>query len=177
MVKAKEIMVVKESLATCEENTPIEQVITILTTRNISSVLVQKDELVFSGIVTTYDILDAYGSGLPKDTEISRIMSRKILYADEEDDIETVSKKMVEAETHHLLIRNKLGVASGLISTYDITKSIAGNYISTYPFVESLYEFQEKKKDDLKNWISKKTSSITETISDVYGSALSNFEQ
>ena len=177
MVKVKEIMVKKEEIATCSENTSIEQIVSILNTRNISSVLVQKDELVFSGIITTRDILDAYGSGLSKDTEVYRIMTKEILYIDEDDDIETVSKKMVQEETHHLLVRNKLGVASGLISTYDITKSIAENFYNTYPFLESIYELQEKKTKDLKNWIDKKTTSITDSVTNVYESVISNFEQ
>jgi CBS domain-containing protein len=181
MVQIKNIMAKKEELAVCSLDTTLEQVVSILTTRNVGSVLIQKDELVFAGIVTTNDVLEAYGSGLSKDTEVYRIMAKKIESVNEEDDIAEASKKMIEASCHHLLVRNKLGIASGLISTYDITKAIAQESLSTYPFLESLFDLQSRKKIELENWISEKTTNISEsietTISNAYESVISKFEQ
>lgn len=123
-MKVKDILKSKgPEVFTIAANKSIKEAMQILINNNIGVLLVLDEGAKIAGIVSERDILRAINNNQDTFTElvISEIMTKKIIYADYEDEIDYLEDIITSNRIRHVpVLKNKTLV--GLISIGDIIK-------------------------------------------------------
>lgn len=82
----------------------------------------KKDRLV--GVITDRDIsIRAVAKGKsPRETKVKEVMTKKVLYCFEDDDLEKAAELMCKAQVHRLIVLNKDKHICGILSLHDIAE-------------------------------------------------------
>ncbi len=123
-MKVKDILKSKgPEVFTIAENKPIKEAMNVLINNNIGVLLVLDETAKMAGIVSERDILRAINNNENNFSEIkvSEIMTKKIIYADYEDEIQYLENIITSNRIRHVpVLRDKTLI--GLISIGDIIK-------------------------------------------------------
>jgi len=123
-MKVKDILKSKgPEVFTIAENKSVKEAMQVLINNNIGVLLVLDNGAKIAGIVSERDILRTINNNLENfaDLSISDIMTKKIIYADYEDDIDYLEEIITSNRIRHVpVLKNKTLV--GLISIGDIIK-------------------------------------------------------
>jgi len=135
-MKVKELMCPIEALAILPLNTTIETCACAMRARQIGSIIVCDEsenhhdddedlDVKEIGIVTNYDIIDAFISGLSKDLPILSIMSRNLIRISSNETCEVAATLMNDKRVHHLIVREEHKMV-GLLSSFDLSRFMGG---------------------------------------------------
>jgi CBS domain-containing protein len=124
-MKAKDILAKKgPEVFTVGESKTIAEALQSLTNNNIGVLLVLNSSGKFTGIISERDILRKVSTSPDSFMEctVEQIMTKRILYADFDDDIDYLESIMTSNKVRHVpILKNKVLV--GLISIGDIVKA------------------------------------------------------
>ena len=124
-MRVKEILSKKgPEVFTIGESKTLESALQVLVSNNIGVLLVLNDSGKFVGIISERDILRQVNSSPDNflQVKVSELMTKKILYADFDDDLNYIESVMTMNKVRHLpVLREKVLV--GLISIGDIVKA------------------------------------------------------
>ena len=133
-MKVSHFMVKREEIITATGGESIASIADKLIKMNISSLLIvgdcssdeqQQQQQPIVGLVTKTDTLKAYYHGIdPSKTPVEQIMSKELIYIDENDTTAQVADRMVAEKKHHLLVK-KSGSSNqlvGLVSGQDVVR-------------------------------------------------------
>lgn len=126
------------SLVSVRPETPLDEVMRLLETRDISAAPVIDESGALRGIVSTSDLLhDASLSFSPRGRVTSfappqraarDVMRRQVFTIDDDEPLRAAAEKMVATRVHRLVVvRN--GVAAGVISTRDAMRAVLFHHV------------------------------------------------
>ncbi|MBX3043654.1 MAG: CBS domain-containing protein [Candidatus Kapabacteria bacterium] len=124
-MKAKDILKNKgPEVFTIGENKPLSEALNILINNNIGVLLVLGDTGLLTGIMSERDVVRAVHRKPENflNIPVSDLMTRKILFADYEDDLSYIENIMTSNKVRHIPIM-KDRIMVGLISIGDIVKA------------------------------------------------------
>ncbi|MHA2503097.1 MAG: CBS domain-containing protein [Candidatus Kariarchaeaceae archaeon] len=124
-------MVPRDHLITLNEDATVLGAMEVLVTNRIGSIVVFNEDLP-TGIVTSKDLMQNIiikkAEGLQ--TPLSEVMSMKLLSINEKQKIEYAIAKMEEYKVHHIIVKDKDGQITGLISSFDIVREKTLDFVT-----------------------------------------------
>jgi CBS domain-containing protein len=106
----------------------LQDVVELLVRHNIGALPVLDEQGKLAGIISERDVIRRLAeTGLPRDTAVHEIMTRKVIVGVPQDDIISVANTMTEKRFRHLPIVDS-GRLIGIISIGDILKAQRDNY-------------------------------------------------
>jgi diguanylate cyclase (GGDEF)-like protein len=117
----------QKAIITINENMMIDDAIKRMFDRNIGSVIITSNNKPV-GIFTEKDGLKVKTNHNIENTPISTVMSSPLITINKDSFIEDAVSTMRSHDINRILINNKDGVPSHILSLRDITKSLQGNY-------------------------------------------------
>jgi len=147
-MKLTEFMVPYNEICFVLPDASLEKLASILLVKQIGSILVKEE---FGnkpvGIITSYDIIEAYLSKInPEELTARHIMSKNLEYCDENDSREKIANEMIKLGYHHMLIWNSKKDLIGLVSAYDIAKDIALDSREKMPWIKNLFRLSRRRR-------------------------------
>jgi CBS domain-containing protein len=147
-MKLVEFMIPYNEICFVLPDTDLEKLAALLLVKQIGSILVKEE---FGnqpiGIITSYDIIEAYLSKInPSELTARHIMTKNLEYCDENDTREKIANEMIKLGYHHMLIWNNKKELVGLVSAYDIAKDIALDSKEKMPWLKNLFRLSRRKR-------------------------------
>ncbi len=106
---------------TAEKGTKVEDVVKIMGSMNIGSVVItEKDKPV--GIITERDVIRALAKGIPLSEKIENVGTMDLVTVYDDDTIYTAAEKMNKYGIRHLVVIDKEGNFKGVISIRDLIR-------------------------------------------------------
>ena len=124
-MKAKEILIEKGSrVVTIHQNNLLVDVMALFFSNRVGSVIVVDKNDTILGIVAPHDVLKAVYDNLSKvpELKVSEVMTRNVIVATPEDDIDYLLAVMTENRIRHLPVLNE-GRLAGIVSIGDVVKA------------------------------------------------------
>ncbi|BDC18704.1 CBS domain-containing protein [Acidianus sp. HS-5] len=106
---------------TAEKGTKVEDVIKIMASMNIGSVVITDKEKPV-GIITERDIVKALAKGIPLIEKIENVGTMDLITVYEDDTVYTAAEKMNKYGIRHLVVIDKEGNFKGVISIRDLIR-------------------------------------------------------
>lgn len=127
-MKVKDILKAKGSkVHTIHQDTTLMAVSDKFFTEKIGSLLVVDDNDVIQGIVAPNDILKAIQEGCTDENcalqKVSRVMTKDIIAASEDDSVDYIQAIMTENRVRHIPIMEKCDL-KGIVSIGDVVKAL-----------------------------------------------------
>ena len=113
----------------CKPETPMDEVVRIVTEKDVHAIIVMDDINQALGIISHSDIIRLYGEDLSQRTA-QEVMSRPVLDIEIDRPAELAAQKMLDKAVHHLLvieIERDERKPIGIVSTTDLVKSMRGS--------------------------------------------------
>ncbi len=119
--------IMTKQVETCEENTPLEAVVEILSSSRFGAILVADDNNKPKGVISRTDIILFYRHGEDLSVPADKIMSTPIL-CQEDELVESAIKSMILEDLHRLfVVKGENQVVSGVISLTDAARMRSGS--------------------------------------------------
>lgn len=109
-------------VVTVDKDAPVTEILSNVTRKNLSSLVVLDKDKKVIGLITENDLLFAESIGIrKKDLKAWQICSKEIIKISPEDTIYGAARLMVDKKVHHVLIMTG-DYVEGIISTLDVLK-------------------------------------------------------
>ena len=109
-------------VVTVDKDAPVTEILSNVTRKNLSSLVVLDKDKKVIGLITENDLLFAESIGIrKKDLKAWQICSKEIIKITPEDTIYGAARLMVDRKVHHVLIMTG-DYVEGIISTLDVLK-------------------------------------------------------
>jgi len=112
---------ISKTPVTAEKGTKLEDVVKIMASMNIGSVIITDKEKPV-GIITERDIIRALAKGIPLTEKIENVGTMHLITVFEDDSIYTAAEKMNKYNIRHLVVIDKEGNFKGVISIRDLIR-------------------------------------------------------
>ncbi|MUM64865.1 CBS domain-containing protein [Acidianus infernus] len=112
---------ISKTPVTAEKGTKLEDVVKIMASMNIGSVIITDKEKPV-GIITERDIIRALAKGIPLTEKIEKVGTMDLITVFEDDSIYTAAEKMNKYNIRHLVVIDKEGNFKGVISIRDLIR-------------------------------------------------------
>ncbi|AEE93194.1 CBS domain-containing protein [Acidianus hospitalis] len=112
---------ISKTPVTAEKGTKLEDVVKIMASMNIGSVIITDKEKPV-GIITERDIIRALAKGIPLTEKIENVGTMDLITVFEDDSIYTAAEKMNKYNIRHLVVIDKEGNFKGVISIRDLIR-------------------------------------------------------
>ncbi|MQL54246.1 CBS domain-containing protein [Acidianus ambivalens] len=112
---------ISKTLVTAEKGTKLEDVVKMMASMNIGSVIITDKEKPV-GIITERDIIRALAEGIPLTEKIENVGTMDLITVFEDDSIYTAAEKMNKYNIRHLVVIDKEGNFKGVISIRDLIR-------------------------------------------------------
>jgi len=111
-------------VVTVDKDVPVSEILSNITRKDLSSVVVLDNDKKVIGLITENDLLFAESIGVrKKDLKAWQICSKEIIKISPEDNIYGAARLMVDRKVHHVLIMTG-DYVEGIISTLDVLKQL-----------------------------------------------------
>lgn len=166
-------MVPYNKMVTCDANSTLEQVIRIILSKNVGSVVTtrlnENNQRIVGGIITKTDLLLASIELKDiKKTLASEIMSRNVIVCNENDEREEVAQVMVNLSVHHVLIQNDHKEVVGITSSLDLAREIVVDSQDSFPYFRRLFGISKSQIDSFTYVVEKKIETGIESLGTVF---------
>lgn len=112
---------ISKTPVTAEKRTKLEDVVKIMASMSIGSVIITDKEKPV-GIITERDIIRALAKGIPLTEKIEKVGTMDLITVFEDDSIYTAAEKMNKYNIRHLVVIDKEGNFKGVISIRDLIR-------------------------------------------------------
>ncbi|HJU13711.1 MAG TPA: CBS domain-containing protein [Candidatus Nitrosotalea sp.] len=130
-----------DRLVTIKKNGSIEQCAKLMTSNNISSIVVLNEDKSLTGIVTKTDLVGAFLINGVADEEVSKFMTRKVVTVAPKELLFVVQSVLVNSKVSRVVVaKNKRPV--GIITYRDFLPAKTANWMQEYYEVDDLEELR-----------------------------------
>lgn len=112
----------------CQPDTPLSEVVRILSDTDIHALVVTGDQGEVVGIISHMDVIPLYGDDLTRHTA-SDIMTKRVISVSPDTPVADAVRAMVEKRIHRLVVtepRDDKLIPVGVLSTTDIVREMRG---------------------------------------------------
>jgi CBS domain-containing protein len=112
----------------CGPDASVQEAAKLMDDKSVGSIPVVNDAGAPIGIVTDRDICcGAVAQGKDADTRVSDVMSKDVLTAAPEDDVEDCCNKMEEKQVRRAVVTDTAGKCCGIVAQADVAREAGGN--------------------------------------------------
>lgn len=107
----------------CDPDTPVQEAAKLTDNKAVGSIPVVNDASEPVGIVTDRDICcDAVAQGKAADTRVSDVMSKDVLTASPNEDVDSFCNKMGEKQVRHAVVTDETGKCCRIVARAEVAR-------------------------------------------------------